>query len=126
MTIATPRLGIGDTLEVRATVTNVGVCYVKEVFEIYTRQPVASRSRPLRELRAFEKVRLKPGERRVVALQVPVKELGFHLDDGTYVVEASSYQVFVGNSSSAPLGGEFTVTDEPRVTAEERRNVTAQ
>ena len=57
---------------------------------------------------------------------MPVKELGFHLDDGTYVVERSSYQVFVGDSSLAPLGGEFTVTDELRVAAEERPNVTAQ
>jgi beta-glucosidase len=126
VTVATPRLGTGDILEVRATVTNTGDCEGQEVVQLYIRQPVASRSRPLRELKAFEKVSLKPGERRFVTLQVPVKELGFHVDDGTYVVEPSSYQVFVGDSSAAPLSGEFTVVDQPRVAAEERRNVTAQ
>lgn len=126
VTVATPRLAVGDTLEVRATVTNVGDREGQEVVQLYTRQPVASRSRPLRELRAFEKVRLRPGERRVVTLQVPVKELGFHLDDGTYVVEASLHQVFLGNSSVAPVGGEFTVTDELRVAAEEKPNVQAR
>jgi beta-glucosidase len=126
VTVATPRLGVGDALEVRATVTNVGDREGQEVVQLYTRQPVASRSRPLRELKAFEKVSLKPGETRTVTLSVPVKDLGFHLDDGTYVVERSSYQVFVGDSSLAPLGGEFTVTDELRVAAEERPNVSAQ
>jgi beta-glucosidase len=126
VTVATPRLGTGDILKVRATVTNTGDCEGQEVVQLYIRQPVASRSRPLRELKAFEKVSLKPGERRFVTLQVPVKELGFHVDDGTYVVEPSSYQVFVGDSSAAPLSGEFTVVDQPRVAAEERRNVTAQ
>jgi beta-glucosidase len=96
------------------------------VVQLYVRQPVASRSRPLRELKAFEKVSLKPGERRTVTLQVPVRELGFHLDDGTYVVEASRYQVFVGDSSLAPLSGELTVTDELRVAAEEKPNVQAR
>jgi beta-glucosidase len=126
VTVATPRLGPSETLEVRATVTNVGDREGQEVVQLYTRQPVASRSRPLRELKAFEKVSLKAGERRTVTLQVPIRELGFHLNDGTYVVERSNYEVFVGDSSLAPLGGEFTVTDELRVIAEQRPNVSAQ
>ena len=46
---------------------------------------------------------LAPGEARTLTLEVPVRRLGFHLDDGTYVVEPGEFQVFVGGHSDAAL-----------------------
>jgi beta-glucosidase len=79
------------------------------VVQLYVRQLHASRSRPARQLKAFEKVALGPVEAHRLALRVPVSELGFHLDDGTYVVEPGRYQVFLGTASDARLAGEFEV-----------------
>jgi beta-glucosidase len=81
--VASPQLKGSDTLEVRVTLRNEGERAGQEVVQLYTRDLVASRSRPVRELKAFEKVALAPGEARTLTLHVPVARLGFHLDDGT-------------------------------------------
>ena len=78
-------------------------------------------SRPLRELKAFEKVALEPGESRRVTLRVPVERLGFHLDDGTYVVEPGEIQVFLGTSSAADPVGSVEIFEELRLRPGERR-----
>ncbi|NIX75192.1 glycosyl hydrolase [Microvirga sp. c23x22] len=120
-TIAKARLEPGDALDVSVTVTNTGARAGQEVVQLYTRDPVAMRSRPLRELKAFEKIALKAGEAKTVSLRVPVESLGFHLDDGTYLVEAGTIQVFVGGDANAAAVGEVTVADTIRIPPSERR-----
>jgi beta-glucosidase len=113
--VATPTVGAQDVVELRVTVTNTGERAGKEVAQLYVRQPVASRSRPLRELKAFEKIALQPGESRAVTFRVPVRDLGFHLDDGSYVVEPGPFQAWIGGNSLADLEGGFEVTDGLRL-----------
>jgi beta-glucosidase len=113
--VAAPKLKGSDTLEVQVEVRNTGTRAGKEVAQLYVRDPVASRSRPVRELKAFEKVALAPGEARTLTLRVPVRDLGFHLDDGTYVVEPGRFEVGVGGDSRASLTASFEVTDGLRV-----------
>ena len=120
-TIARQRLDAGDALEVSVSVTNKGSRAGQEVVQLYTRDPVASRSRPLRELKAFEKISLKPGETKRVTLRVPVEALGFHLSDGTYVIEAGAIQAFVGGSSLAEAVGEAEIANTIRLPPQERR-----
>ena len=114
LTIATPKVGAGDTVEVRVTVTNTGARAGQEVAQLYVRDLVASRSRPVREMKGFEKIALEPGASRIVTFRVPVRELGFHHDDGTYVVEPGYFDVWAGGSSLADLGGRFEVTEGVR------------
>jgi len=121
LTVAKPSLGAGEAVEVQVTIRNTGTRAGQEVVQLYVRDPVASRSRPVRELKAFEKIALQPGEARTVTLRVPVRNLGFHLEDGTYVVEPGEFQVFVGGSSLADLEGRFTVTEELRIEAGRRQ-----
>ncbi len=104
-----------DSLNLSVTVTNSGSRAGQEVVQLYVRDPIASRSRPLRELKAFEKIPLAPGEARRVTLSVPVSSLGFHLDDGSYVVEAGTIEVFVGGSSLADAVGEVEITGDLRL-----------
>jgi beta-glucosidase len=114
-------LGPGDSLEVSVAVTNTGSRTGKEVVQLYTRDPVASRSRPLRELKAFEKIELQPGETRTVSLRVPVERLGFHLDDGTYVVEPGEIRYYVGGTSLAPRAGSVEIVDGLQIAPGESR-----
>jgi beta-glucosidase len=114
LTVVNPSLKGSDMVEVRVTVRNAGSRAGQEVVQLYTRDPIASRSRPMRELKAFEKIPLAAGETRTVSLQVSVARLGFHLDDGTYVVEPGAFEVYVGGHSDAELGARFTVTEELR------------
>jgi beta-glucosidase len=115
LAVATPRLSASDALDVRVRLANTGPRAGAEVAQLYVRDVVASRSRPVRELKAFEKVFLEPGQSREVRLQVPARELGFHLDDGTYVVEPGRFEVFVGADSRAKLAASFEITDGLRV-----------
>ncbi|MEJ1159893.1 glycoside hydrolase family 3 N-terminal domain-containing protein [Prosthecomicrobium sp. N25] len=114
--ILTPILDAGQTVEVMVPVTNKGERRTREVVQLYVRDVVASRTRPLRELKAFGRVDLEPGETKDVVLKVPAENLGFHLEDGTYVVEPGRFQAFVGGSAAAPPAGEFTVRSEFRRT----------
>ncbi len=115
LSVSKPQLSSSETLEVKVTIRNTGDRAGQEVVQLYVRDPVASRSRPVRELKAFEKIALEAGGARTVALQVPVRSLGFHLEDGTYVVEPGAFQVWVGGSSLADLGAGFEVTDSIRI-----------
>ncbi len=119
--IGKKELSTDDTLEASVTITNTGSRTGQEVAQLYIRDPVASRSRPLRQLKAFDKIALKPGEAKRVTLRVPVKELGFHLDDGTYVIEEGAIQVFVGGNSKADAIGDAQITKTIRIPMIESR-----
>jgi beta-glucosidase len=103
------------TVEVSATITNTGIRPAQEVVQLYVRQLVASRSRPLRLLKAFEKVTLASGESRVMRFKVPARGLGFHDDAGRYLVEPGPFEVFVGGSAAATQSAKFDlVASGPR------------
>ena len=115
----TPR----DTLEVQVTVTNIGQRSGQDVVQLYVRDPVATLSRPVRELKAFEKVALQPGEAKRVTLRVPVERLGFHLDDGTYLVEPGEIQLFAGGDARADEIGSVVITEGLRIPSGESRSL---
>jgi beta-glucosidase len=111
--VARPTVGLGDRIEVKVTVANTGGHAAREIPQLYVRQLVASRSRPTKRLAALGRVDLAPGEAREVTLSVPVAELGFHDDDGRWVVEPGRFRLFVGGSSLADLSAEVTVVGSP-------------
>ena len=111
--ITEPRIRPNGTLEVAITVSNKGTRDVHEVAQLYVRQLVASRSRPLRLLRAFEKVSLKAGETRTVKLSVKASDLGYHDETGRYVIEPGPFEVFAGSSSQAQLSAKFELVAGP-------------
>ena len=97
-------------IDVTVTVRNSGTRAGTEVIQLYTRQLVASRSRPVKELRAFSKISLKRGEIRKVTFRLTAKELGFHDDDGKLVVEPGPFKIFAGGSSQTALSTDFQIT----------------
>jgi beta-glucosidase len=96
-------------VEVRVTLANLGPRRGREVVQLYVRQPVARISRPIKQLKAFAKVALEPGEARVVSLRVRAAHLGYTREDGTYVVEPGTFQALVGTSSDTIMTGTFEV-----------------
>jgi beta-glucosidase len=111
LTVETPKIAKSGTVAVSVTVKNDGAHAGREAVQLYTHDRVASLSRPIRELKAITKIDLTPGETKRVRLEVPVASLGFHLDDGRYVVEPGTFDVYVGGSSEATLAGTFEVTE---------------
>lgn len=107
--VETPTLRRDGVLRVSATLTNVGERAGQEVAQLYVRQPVASVSRPVRQLKDFRKVALQPGESRRVSFEVRAADLGYSDARGRTVIEPGRFEVFVGGSSRADLKGEFRI-----------------
>jgi beta-glucosidase len=96
LTLAQPQVRRADTIGVTVTVTNTGARAGTEVVQLYVRELYASIAPPVERLRAFERVTLKPGERRAVTFRVPVRDLAFIGRDDTPVVEPGAFDVMVG------------------------------
>lgn len=90
-----------DSVEVSFTVTNTGKCQASEVAQVYVGDVEASVARPVRELKGFEKVNLKPGESRRVNIMLDKEAFSFYdLSQHQFVVEPGEFTISVGNSSA--------------------------
>jgi hypothetical protein len=100
------RVRSGDTVTVTATVTNTGSRRADEVVQLYTSDPVASITRPVRELKGFARVTLDPGASAEVGFQLAVDALAFSGPDLTPIVEPGTIELAVGPSSAdlRPVG----------------------
>jgi beta-glucosidase len=103
---APPEGRVTVSLELR----NAGDRAGDEVVQLYLRDPVATVTRPVKELKGFVRVTLQPGETRRVAFDVPVALMGFYDRDMAFVVEPGAIEVTIGASSAdVRLAGSFTV-----------------
>ncbi len=99
------------SVRVSAVVENTGTRPGIEVVQLYVRDPVASVTRPVRELKGFRRVALEPGESRAVDFELSAHSLAFPGRDMNQVVEPGRFDVWVGGSAEASLGGSFTIVD---------------
>jgi beta-glucosidase len=97
----------GDEVEVSVRVRNTGEVAGKEVAQLYLRDRVATVSRPVKELKGFEKLRLEPGEARTLRFTLSEDELGFYGPEGDYRVEGGQFDVMIGGSSATQVSGTF-------------------
>lgn len=87
------------SLHVRVTITNDGEYDGEEVAQLYINDVTASIIRPVKELKGFKKILLKKGESKEVEFVITAKELSFFDGTGNSVLEAGSFEVFVGGNS---------------------------
>jgi beta-glucosidase len=88
-----------ERTRVLVDVTNTGKREGTEVVQLYIRDQVSSVTRPVKELKGFQKISLKPGETRTVALDITPESLAFYDVNLRYVVEPGEFDILVGNSS---------------------------
>src|SRR5208282_4747650 len=106
-----PSMKAGETTEVSVDVTNAGSAAGDAVAQLYLHQRSGSASRPVRELKGFERVALRPGETRTVKFTLGREELQFWSPPKKdWTVEASAFDVWAGEDSTANLHTEFTIT----------------
>lgn len=105
-----PRIGARDSLRVAVTVTNTGKRAGDEVVQLYVRDDVGSVTRPVKELCGFQRIHLRPGEKRQVEFVLGPENLSFHGLDLKPVVEPGTFTVFVGGSSQDLIETRFEVT----------------
>ena len=108
--VAAQRVKVGNSVAVTAAVTNTGPVEGDEVVQLYIHQKAGSDSRPMRELKGFERVPLKPGETKTVTFQLGPAELGYwSTNAGKWIQEAEDFDIWVGADSQATLHADLAV-----------------
>ncbi|MBU4444559.1 beta-glucosidase BglX [bacterium] len=93
------RLAPSDELVVNINVKNAGSCDGVEIVQFYIRDLVGSVTRPVKELKGFQRVSLKAGELKTVQFRIPVRNLGAYDLDMNYTVEPGEFSIMVGGNS---------------------------
>lgn len=111
LAIDRPSIGPDQSAAISLSVTNTGKIAADEVVQLYMRDPVASVARPVKELRGFVRLTLKPGETRKVTFHLHATQTALWKTADQWRVEAGRIDVMVGASSEdIRLKGSFTIT----------------
>ena len=100
-----------DHADITATirVTNTGRCAADEIVQLYIRDKVASISRPVKELKGFQRIHLAAGESKEVIFHITPDMLKFYNANLQYVLESGDFDVMVGPNSRETKNVMFTV-----------------
>ena len=93
------KIKTSGSTRVLADVTNTGKREGTEVVQMYIRDLVSSATRPIKELKGFERVTLRPGETKTVAFEIVPELLAFYDINMDYLVEPGEFSIMIGNSS---------------------------
>lgn len=108
--ISRPSLRSTEATQVQFTLTNTGKVAGEEVAQLYLRDLVASVARPLKELKDFQKISLKPGESRVLTFTIDKNKLAFYNAKLDWAAEPGDFNVLVGSASDdIRLEGKLTL-----------------
>ncbi len=88
-----------ETLTVKISIKNTGKFKGKEVVQLYIRDLVASVSRPVKELKAFQKIELEAGESKMLEFKISTKELSFYKADMSFGYEKGEFEILIGGNS---------------------------
>ncbi|AWX44953.1 Beta-glucosidase [Flagellimonas maritima] len=97
------------SLIAKIRVTNTGDKVGEEVVQLYIRDLVGSLVRPIRELKGFEKIKLKPQESRTVSFEITPETLQFYTQNKKWEVEPGTFQIWIGGDSKASTTAKFSV-----------------
>ena len=102
---------VNQNINVSVNVKNTGDTTGEEVVQLYIRDLVGSLVRPIKELKGFEKVKLKPGESKTITFTLNAKTLQFYTAHKKWEVEPGEFNVWIGGDSNASLMKSFSVIE---------------
>ncbi|MBI5353821.1 MAG: glycoside hydrolase family 3 C-terminal domain-containing protein [Chloroflexi bacterium] len=106
----------GETVDISLKVKNIGEVAGDEVVQLYIRDEYASLPRPVKELKGYQRINLKPNEERSLTFHLPVNQLAFYNEGLDLTVEEGKIQIMLGSSSDdIRLQSEFEITNTSRV-----------
>jgi beta-glucosidase len=110
LNLSSKEIGTRGSVEVSVEVSNVGSRTGEEVLQLYINDVVSSVTRPVKELKGFQKIALGPGEKKTVRFTLTPEELAFYDQNMVRRVEPGTFNVMVGSSSEQiRLKGSFEV-----------------
>jgi beta-glucosidase len=99
-TLSSPTMKNDGAATVSATITNTGAIAGDEIVQFYIHQKVSSVTRPVKELRGFQRIHLAPGEKQTVTFPINRQTLAFHDLQMNYTVEPGDFEMMIGPSSA--------------------------
>jgi beta-glucosidase len=110
LAVSPPQVQVGNPVTVTVDVTNTGLVEGDEVVQLYIHQKAGNDSRPMRELKGFERLTLKPGETKTVTFHLGPAELGhWSTNAGKWVQDPEAFDIWVGADSLATLHTDLAV-----------------
>ena len=107
--LSSSKMKKGHTIDATVTVTNIGSRTGEETVQLYIRDLIGSVTRPVKQLKGFQKLVLAPGESRTVTFTIDDEMLSFWRHDMTFGIEDGDFKVMVGGSSSDLLQTSFSL-----------------
>jgi len=107
--LSSPDLTSGGELKVSISVTNAGERDGKEVVQLYVQDVVGSVTRPVKELKGFQKIDLKAGETKEVVFTLTTQDLSFYNYDLQFLAEPGEFNVYIGGNSRDVKEASFTL-----------------
>ncbi|MCB0102628.1 MAG: beta-glucosidase BglX [Anaerolineales bacterium] len=109
--VSAEKIKVGASLTVTVDVTNTGKVAGDEVAQLYIHQQYGTDTRPIRELKGFERITLQPGEKKTVTFSLGANELTYWSSNaGKWIQDPASFDLWAGSDSQASLHAEFEVT----------------
>ena len=102
--LSSSNLQKGQTITVSVMVKNIGAVSGEEIVQLYIRDPIADRIRPVKELKDFAKISLQPNEEKNVSFKLDVEKLSYYNESGVLKLEPGLIEIFVGGNSKDVLG----------------------
>ena len=109
MQVLTPTVKKGGTVKVSVKVKNTGKYDGADVAQLYVHDLVAETTRPVRELKGFERFELKAGEERTLSFEIPTSELAYCHIDNSVKEDSGEFKIWIGEDSNATLEGKFEI-----------------
>jgi len=112
LTLSKKKLTENELITVSVTVKNASKIGGEEVVQLYIQDVVGSITRPVKELKGFKKVYIKPKEELIIKFDISTDALAFYRKDFTYGTEPGKFRVFIGGNSRDVLSAEFELMEE--------------
>lgn len=109
LSLSASRISMGEQINASIVVKNVGKTQATEVVQLYVRDTVASRTRPVRELKGFQRVTLAPGESRRVSFEIHTDDLAFHNANMQRVTEPGAFELWIAPDAASGFRSRFIV-----------------
>lgn len=88
-----------DSIKVSFTLNNKGKYDGEEVVQLYIQDPKAKYARPVKELKAFQKIKLNKGESKQIQFTLSSTDLGYYSPKGEFLIESGTYHLYIGTNS---------------------------
>ena len=109
--LSTSVINFNQNITASVDITNSGNYDGEEVVQLYIRDLVGSVTRPIKELKGFQKVNIKKGEKQTITFSISVQDLKFYNSDLKFVAETGDFEIFIGTNSDTQMKLNFKLID---------------